>query len=86
MNRLQKRILILALLLLSLTGIFPPWKIENNGMTIDMGYWWITNPPVKVNSYGYKFSSSINVETLFIQWAIIIMISVGLVCYFKDGK
>lgn len=51
-----------------------------------MGYWWITEPPVRLNSVGYKFSSVINVQTLLIQWVVIIIVSVALIYYFKDDR
>ena len=86
MNKAQRKIIISSVLLLAASGIFPPWMIKIQGRIIDMGYWWITNPPVRTNAYGYKFYSVINIDTLIIQWAIIILVSVGLIFYFKSEK
>lgn len=85
MNETQKKIIFVSVVIVVLMGIFPPWQIKTGDRIINMGYWFITNPPVKFATNGYtKFGSELNLSVLFIQWAITAMMASGLVFWKRD--
>lgn len=74
----KRNIMIAASSVAAANIIFPPWQIRFKERIIDMGYWWITNPPQKTSSLGNIFDSEINLTRLLLQLIAVVLIAGSL--------
>jgi len=86
MNYKQKSILVLAMVAVILSLLFPPWlKIykapirELPATTEHIGYQWILDPPIP----GNYASCVIDYNWLILQQVCIVLCTVGLILLFK---
>lgn len=80
-NKTQTRIVIGALLIAVLMGLFPPWNYVaqriNLTISIPLGYSLIFHPP--------KYGATIDLARLLIQWFLVIFIGAFLLFASRDG-
>jgi hypothetical protein len=76
MNRNQKIVVVIGLVIIVLTGLFPPWKATIQGTTILRGYFVIFKPPDPL--------SYVNSSRLLVQWIGVCIVVGGLVLILKD--
>jgi hypothetical protein len=75
MNRNQKIVIIVGLIIIVLMGLFPPWTFHYDGNEYTVGYKFITQAtgPVKIDE-----------SRLLIQWFCVCIVVGGLVLILKD--
>jgi len=78
MNLIQKLILLLGIGAIVLMGIYPPWIVElSTGQHSAARYALITKP---------ASLTTIDAKRLVVQWAMIAIVTGGLLVIFKDSK
>lgn len=84
MNRIQKNILVIGIIVIVLMAIYPPWTftgyILSSGFAIPEqagDYALITKPPG---------SCKIDLRRLGVQWAVVAIATGGLLVIFKDSR
>jgi hypothetical protein len=88
MDTIQKRIVYVAVAVVVLMGVFPPWHITY-GLAIGstatriehLGYSLLCNPP-----FIHDFGGEISFGLLFLQWLLVVILTAGLVCIVKDRR
>ena len=78
-------ILWLGITTFVLMSIFPPWvHIEGH----DLGYKFISTPPTVEFPYGIttKLPAIIDFKRLAVQWAVVVVVTGGLIYTFRDKK
>lgn len=89
MNTKQKIALWLGIVAFVLMGLFPPWNYPGSVLgvkiQIDKGYKAIFAPPTGKGEEGKMFGASIDINRLCVQWAMIAVITGGLLITFS-GK
>ena len=93
MNRTQKGILLAAIILVLLTGVFPPWRAVvtaglNKGIVQDHYYGWIIQPGQYTTGYQIFTATAVQLDTaqLYAHWVLITLVAGGLLVYFQDNK
>ncbi|NQU06020.1 MAG: hypothetical protein HQ568_08000 [Calditrichaeota bacterium] len=86
MNKKQKIVLWIGLVLFMLMGIFPPWYyVYKSEISADIsyksGYYCLFVPP-----HSYKKEYRIDKTRLHIQWTIVVVVAVCLILTLKDIK
>ena len=89
MNKMQKIVFLIGILVFVLMGLYPPWIYRIDSLNIhqdtDFGYHFITNAPRK-SAPPYAGSSIINIRRLCVQWSLVAVVTCGLVVTLKDIK
>ena len=89
MNKKQKICLWVGIAIIVLMGFIPPWVYTSIrfalGQTGHAGYHCILYPPEPSEVYG-RTGIRIDILRLLVQWAIIAVVTGGLVYTFKDKK
>ena len=88
----HNKTLIVALLLIGITGIYPPWIAKwcansniNLNVTKDLGYQFIGNPPTtETVSERYETTGTIDIQRLLVEWGVIIILAGGLLYSTKN--
>ena len=84
-NKAQKRVLLIALGIFVLLNFFPPWKTYTNPpeytLSESLGYSFILSPPV--SPFSYEAYVVMDYTRLFVQWAILILITAGVLLFFQ---
>ena len=84
MENRRKIIISIALVVIILMGLFPPWveKLKTKDLQLErpLGYGFISSPP----ETDHPYSLSIDFSRLFLQWAVVILVT-GL-CIFLSKK
>ncbi len=74
----QRKIISIALIIIILVGVFPPWKqsIRTPQLQLEkpLGYGFIFHPPRLSDDY-YAYSVSIDFSRLFLQWVVVILVA-----------
>lgn len=101
MNKKQKLVLWVGIVMITLMGAFPPWvsvdNIPNSNIkrTQPIGYEWLwTSPtlwrrdPLYHHARVIDTSKGMAIDTsrLYVQWAVVALITAGLIYTFKDKK
>jgi hypothetical protein len=77
----QRKIISMALILIILMGVFPPWKqsfkTDQWQHEKPTGYGFIFHPPNPTES---AYSLSLDFSRLFLQWGVVILVA-GLFCF-----
>jgi len=85
-NKYQKTILFIGFVLFILINLFPPWKAITNppdyNESARIGYSFLLTPPH--SPYGYESYVVINYLRLFMQWGILIVLT--LIIFFVTGR
>jgi hypothetical protein len=84
MNSRQRMVLWVGLLVIVVTGIYPPWAFRYGEIWLGRRYALITEPP----SYG-SFSgpsATLDANQLGIQWAAVVAVSASLMYIWRDQK
>lgn len=89
MNKTQKKIIYVAMAVIVLMGLFPPWyasiKTSYQTRVVNLGYYLIVDTPHEsVN--GTFYGGQINFATLFLQWVIVAGLAGGLWYMKKDSE
>jgi hypothetical protein len=84
MNRIQKNILVIGIIVIVLMGIYPPWTFTGYILSTGLAtpenagdYALITKPPG---------NCKIDLGRLGVQWAVVAIATGGLLVIFKDSK
>jgi len=92
MNKKQLTVLWIGIAAIVLMGIFPPWQVMEGGRGA-FGYCFILRPPGSSQSTSIaRFwrwrvcLGRLDTSCLFIQWAMVAMITGGLIITLKDKK
>lgn len=89
MNRRQKIVLWIGIAVIVVMGVFPPWLYTTTGNGLNSkknaGYSCILFPPPP-KGVGLRYGISLDVSRLCVQWAIVVVITAGLIVAFKDNK
>jgi len=75
MNRNQKIVVIIGLVIIVFMGLFPPWKFIFSGTPMAMGYKFLFSPPGVANVDSFR---------LLVQWLGVCIVVGGLVLILKD--
>jgi len=80
-NRHQKRVVALGLVLLALLGLFPPWRQSVTAPTgfhkeVPLAYGFILSPP---RTESEVYSVTLDLRRLAVEWAVVTFIVGGLV-------
>lgn len=90
MNWKQKICLWIGIAVIVLMGLFPPWVFQVKSTyvneLVDAGYAFITNPPHYLFRGDIKIGASIELARLAVQWAIVAVITGGLIVTLADKK
>ncbi|MDZ7694308.1 MAG: hypothetical protein U5K69_24835 [Balneolaceae bacterium] len=106
LNKLQKAVISIGILLIVCSGIFVPYEgevlEEGDNPKLFMGYYFLFNPPtkgqvfkdmyggeLKQNAYpgSYEnFNTHIVTSAVWIELAVIILVTIGLVILFQQNK
>lgn len=79
MNKKQKICLWIGIAVFVAMGLFPPWMVTGGAQgCLPMGYSFILNPPAKL--------CRIDASHLCIQWAMVAVVTSGLIFTFGDKK
>lgn len=88
LNKHQKLVCIVAMVLVSFTGLYPPFHIQlPNGFIYNLGHGWLWAPPVLSqiaalpNAASY---SSIDTSLLITQWLGIVIVAAITLLLLKD--
>jgi hypothetical protein len=85
---LQKKIISIALIIIILVGVIPPWKqsltTEKYQHEKPLGYGFIFYPP-RLSDDFYAYSVSIDFSRLFLQWVVVILVA-GLLIFIKGRR
>ena len=72
MNTTQRYVLIIAIIIIVLMGIYPPFYFRTyNGVLLNLGYGFVLNPP----KVGDGFAGSVNVQLLMVQWLGVVIVA-----------
>jgi hypothetical protein len=83
MNKKQQTILFIAAAFIFLMLLFSPFHFRaGNGMETNMGYGFVFKPP----SFSSSAVGTINIGTLLVQWAAVILIAGMLVIATRNKK
>lgn len=89
MNKAQKNVVIVGLVIAALMGLFPPWEnsVYDNGhkITIAQGHEFIVTPPLGENRKGKPYPDnyqsdltvSVDWDRLLLQWVIVFFLTAG---------
>ena len=86
MNKKQKIVLVITVILLGLMLLFPPFHLLGSAyrQEVNLGYSFIFSPPIYNHTYNqnplYSIYMTINIGTLSFQYLIII--SIGLILFY----
>jgi hypothetical protein len=95
MNLKQKICLWLGIITIVLMGVFPPWVliVRGGGMVLKQneGYKFILTPAERKTKESSSYSgallmSNIDFSRLGVQWALVAVVTGGLLITFKDKK
>jgi len=94
MNKKQKVISLLAVIVFTIMILYPPWKYEvrfsdeNNArhFVVDGGYAFIFKPPIVRNKLSTNDRCTINYFRLLEQQVIVAVITWAFIIIFKDEK
>jgi len=90
MNDKQEVVLWIGTAIFVLMSLFPPWLYTYDALVYGLhtqkpiGYFWLFSKPQPSDS-NYA-GVSIDCSRLLIQWAIVVVVTVGLIYIFKDKK
>lgn len=86
MNKKQKIVLWVGIAIFVLMELFPPWMAANpqGGNYIAAGYGFILNPPHFQSEELWR--CRIDFPQLLAQWAMVAVVTGGLIYAFKDEK
>jgi hypothetical protein len=89
MNQKQKICLWLGIIVFVLMGIFPPWTLPVNyhgaKLQRNCGYKCILTPP-EISLEEASVATSIDFSRLCVQWAMVAVVTGGLLVTLKDKK
>ena len=88
MNKKQKYILLVGILIFVLMGLFPPWNFSFKGsvvVTRTGPYAFIFSPPT-YKPYGVEGAPRIDTSRLMVQGAIVVGVCCGLFFFLKDKE
>lgn len=85
LNKRQRKIIVVGVVVIMMMGIFPPWKLTLNSHKFrdqePAGYRLLINPP---ESEGW-YSAEIDLTRLLVQW-ILVVIGTGLAVFLTGNK
>ena len=83
MSWIQKTFLWIGIAVIVAMGLFPPWVVGQSVLSPkDAGYHFILNPP---KARRPEFTG-LNTSRLVVQWAMVTVVTGGLLVTFKDKK
>jgi cobalamin synthase len=90
MNHKQLAVLWAGIIAIVLMGLFPPWfyPIDVGGIMSRKvaGYKLLCSPPTGKGEAGDMLGASLDIGRLCVQWAIIAVLTGGLIVTFKGKK
>ena len=75
MNKNQKIVVVIGLVIIVLMGLFPPWKMIFGGTPMALGYEFLFSPPGIANVDSLR---------LLVQWLGVCIVVGGFVLILKD--
>jgi len=88
MNNKQKKVILVAVAVIILMSLFPPWVhitySRVGPLSYPRGYGFVFLPPATTKAYTSYDSPGIDFSRLFLQWFIVALAAGGLVFMFKD--
>jgi hypothetical protein len=88
MDKRQRIVVWIALALIAVMGLWPPWVESYQRGTVHVGptsggYYWVFSQPEPPSLYGnYRYtvflSRHIDFARLFLQWAMVVVVAAGL--------
>ncbi|MBN1972546.1 MAG: hypothetical protein JW787_02835 [Sedimentisphaerales bacterium] len=78
MNKKQKVILFIGIIIFVIMGIYPPWVL-NRSSGIEAGYWAFINDPPRTAKF-------IDLYRLGVQWFMVAVVIGSLLVILKDKK
>lgn len=68
MNKTQRKVLLIAAVVVALMVIFPPYVVKNyKQMTISAGYGFLFDLPAYIMQSGGQIPASVDIKTLLVQ-------------------
>ena len=75
MNRNQKIVVIIGLVIIVLMGLFPPWKLSYQGLSVAKGYSFFAISPA--------YNTNVDSSRLLVQWLGVCIVVGGIVLILK---
>ncbi|MBI4027691.1 MAG: hypothetical protein HY360_22075 [Verrucomicrobia bacterium] len=90
MNKKQKIVIRLAVLIAALLGLFPPWvqtyhHVQVGYSRVPTRYAFIGTPP-SPQSGGPYYGVQVDLTRLLLQWFVVVLIAGGLACTLRDDS
>lgn len=87
MNKNQKIVIMIGLIVIVLMGVVPPWvytfSLQGSRSKYSAGYSPIVSPPPRQADHP-AYGVSLDISRLLMQWALVGMVAGGLVLIFKE--
>ncbi len=79
LNKRQRNVLLVAIILIAATGVYPPWKGTHKTAEVSpvTEYGWIFSPPTPFVREDY-WSWEIETSRLIVEWATVLLVGCGL--------
>lgn len=86
-NRNQKTVVVLALAIIFIMGIYPPWerivKIDNFYSIRSIGYHFLFMPPEERHR---RYNVTVDLQRLFLQWFLVVVAGTSVIVFFGRGN
>jgi hypothetical protein len=89
MNIRQKVVILIATIAIFIMGIFPPYHLSGNNLNVTkFGFLFLppTQSRTNISGWTYDIEPSLDTSRLYMQWALIILVGVGLTLFFRDQR
>ena len=83
LNKKQRAVLLVGLMIIILMGSFPPWTYFNSYREFSAGYTFIVTPPYAPGELGYGVK--LDLSRLVVQWIMVLM-AMGIGVLLTSGR